>query len=141
MKRKLNKERVIAVGAVILLLATLIGAFSLYKNGISLKTSLNDERLKTEMMLSEKLALQKEIDNFRTQINSLNGKNADMDKLLAQTTKKLNDKQAELNKIVKDNSNIALLKKQIQDFDRMKKDFENDALALNETIRRLNKEN
>lgn len=124
-----------------LLIATLIGTFSFYRNGISLQTSLNDERLKTEMMLSEKLALQKEIDNFRAQINSLNGKNTELDKLLAQATKKLNDKQAELNKIVKDNSNIALLNKQIEGLNKMKRDFENDIMALNERISKLNKEN
>lgn len=141
MKKKLNKEKVIAVAAVVLLLATLIGTFSLYNSGKSLKNSLNDEKLKTEIMLSEKLALQKEIDNFRNQINSLNGKNADLDKLLAQATKKLNEKQAELNKIVKDNSNIASLKKQIEELNKLKQDFENEMLAMNEKIRKLSKEN
>ncbi|PKP50112.1 MAG: hypothetical protein CVT92_14670 [Bacteroidetes bacterium HGW-Bacteroidetes-1] len=141
MKTKLNKEKIIAGSAVVLLLVILIGTFSLYNNGKSLKSNLNSEKLKTEMMLSERLALQKEINNFRTQINSLIGKNTELDKLLAQTTKKLNNKQAEMNKIVKDNSNIALLKTQIEDLNRMKKDFENEVLTMNETIQRLNNEN
>lgn len=140
MKKKLSKERMIATGAVIFLILALIGTGLFYNSNKSLTKNLNNERLKSEMMLSEKLALQKEIEIFRNQINSLSGKNSELDKLLAETSKKLSEKEAQLSRIVRENGNIKTLKKELSDLNQMKKDFESQVLALNESIRKLNSE-
>jgi chromosome segregation ATPase len=92
------------------------------------------------MILSEKLVLQKDIETFRSQINSLSGKNSELDKMLAETSKKLSEKEGQLNRIVRENGNIKSLRKQVAEVEQLKKDFENQALALNESIRKLNSE-
>lgn len=140
MKKKLSKDRMIAAGAVIFLIAAIIGTSLFYNSNKSLTKNLNNEKLKSEMMLSEKLALQKEIETFINQINSLSGKNSELDKLLAETSKKLSEKEAQLSRIVRENGNIKTLKKELADLNQMKKDFESQVFALNESIRKLNSE-
>ncbi|MBA4410728.1 MAG: hypothetical protein Q8S54_10655 [Bacteroidota bacterium] len=125
---------------VVLLIAAIIGTGLFYSSNRSLTKNLNTEKLKSEMMLSEKLELQKEIENFKNQINSLTGRNADLDKLLAETSQKLSEKEAQLNRIVRENGNIKTLKKELAELAQLKKDFENQVAALNETIQKLNKE-
>ncbi|HAQ19312.1 MAG TPA: hypothetical protein DCR40_08795 [Prolixibacteraceae bacterium] len=126
---------------VLILIAALIGTGIFYSSNKSLTKSLNDEKLKTEMILSEKLALQKEIENYNNHINSLNNRNADLGILLAETSQKLIEKEAQLSRIVRENGNIKTLKKDLADLTQIKKDFENQVAALNESIRKLNKEN
>ncbi len=126
--------------AVLILIAALIGTGLFYSANRSITKDLNNEKLKSELMLSEKLALQKEIEDFRNQINSLTSKNADLDKLLAETSQKLSEKEAQLNRIGRENGNIKTLKKQLAVLTQMKKDFESQVLALNETIQKLNAE-
>ncbi len=138
--KTIKKEQFIAGGAVILLIAALIGTGIFYSANKSLSKNLNNEKLKTEMMLSEQLALQKEMETFRNRINSLNGLNAELNKVLAVTSQKLSEKEAEMNKIVRENGNIKTLKKQLAELTQMKKDFEGQVLALNQTIQKLNNE-
>jgi predicted nucleic acid-binding Zn-ribbon protein len=137
---KMKREKIIAYSAVVLLMLALIGTGYYYSGNNSLSKNLNEEKLKTERMLSEKLALQKEIETYTNQINSLTGKNAELDKILAETNQKLSEKEAALNKIVRDNGNLKTLKKEIAELTQLKKEFEGQILALNETILKLNKE-
>lgn len=140
MKTIEQRERKIAAIAVIILIAGLISTGIFFTINRSQLKNLNSEKLKSEMMLSEKLALQKEIESFRTQINSLSGKNTELDKLLAETSQKLSEKEAQLSRIVRENGNVKTLKKELADLNQMKKDYESQVLALNETIRKLNSE-
>jgi predicted nucleic acid-binding Zn-ribbon protein len=140
MKTILTKENRITAGVVVLLIMALIATGIYYSSNKSLTKNLNSEKLKSEMMLSEKLALQKEIDTFKNRINSLSGKNAELDKLLAETSLKLSEKEAQLNRIARENGNIKQLKKQLAEVEQMKKDFDSQVLALNEEIQKLNKE-
>ncbi|MDP2336447.1 MAG: hypothetical protein Q8N05_08370 [Bacteroidota bacterium] len=138
--KTIKKEKLITGGAVIILIVALIGAGLFYNSNRSLTKNLNNEKLKSEMMLSEKLALQKEIETFKSQINSLSGKNTELDGLLAQTSQKLSEKEAQLSRIVRENGNIKTLKKELAELSQMKKDFESQVLALNESIEKLNAE-
>ncbi len=140
MKTIEQRERRITAIAVIILIAGLISTGIFYTVNRSQSKNLNDEKLKSEMMLSEKLALQKEIESFKTQVNSLTGKNTELDKLLAETSQKLIEKEAQLSRVVRENGNIKTLKKELADLNQMKKDFESQVLALNESIRKLNSE-
>ena len=135
--KTIEKEKLIAGGAVIFLIVALIATGVFYNSNKSLTKDLNTEKLKSEMMLSQKLELQKEIEAFKTKVNSLNGKNAELDKFLTSTTQKLMDKEAELKKIKRENGNIKQLKKQLADLADMKKDFESQVAVLNESIQKL----
>lgn len=136
-----SEKRITAI-AVLILIAALIGNILLFTANRSLTKDLNTEKLQTELMLSEKLALQKEIETFRNQIHSLSGKNAELDKLLAETSQKLSEKEAQYNEIVRENKNIKKLKKQLAlaELEQMKKEFESQVLALNGEIAKMNLE-
>ncbi len=140
MKTTIEKGKMISITALVLLIFALIGIGVYYSANKSLSKNLNDEKLKTEMMLSEKLALQKEIETFRNRINSLDGQNADLNKVLATTSQKLSEKEAALNRIVRENGNIKNLKKEIAELTKMKKDFESQVFALKESNQNLNNE-
>ncbi len=140
MKTIEQREKRITAIAVLILIAALIGSGLFYSTNRSITKDLNNEKLKSEMMLSEKLALQKEIETFKTQVNSLSGKNSELDKLLAETNGKLSEKEAQLSRIIRENGNIKSLKKQLAELEQLKKDFENQVLALNESIKKLNSE-
>lgn len=138
--KTIAKEKLIAGGAVVLLIVALIGTGIYYSSNKSLTKNLNSEKLKSEMMLSEKLELQKEMEAFKNRISALMGRNSELDQFLTSTTQKLLDKQAELNRIKRENGNIKQLKKELADLGQMKKDFESQLLALNESIQKLNAE-
>ena len=82
--------------AVLILIAALIGT-GLYSANRSITKGLNN-KLKSELMLSKSLPFRKKL-KFRNQINSLTSKNADLDKLLAETSQKLSEKEAQLNRM------------------------------------------
>ena len=140
METNIKKERAIAAGSVIFLLASLIGTGVFYNSTLSLKKNLNEEKLKTELMLSEKLNFEKDIVSFKTELNDYKGKNEELDKVLASTQKMLEEKEAMVKSITSENANVKSLKKQIADFNKLKKDFESQASVLNESIKKLNSE-
>lgn len=140
MKTTFKKETLIAAGSIIFMLMSLVGTGIFYNANKSLKKSLDMEVLNSEMILSEKLQFQKEIDGFRVKIKELMGKNKDLDKILAETTRKLNEKEEALNLIVRENGNIKSLKKQMAELTQMKKDMESQMLSLNESVQKLTKD-
>lgn len=140
MKTIEQREKRITSIAVLILIAALIGTGLFFTANRSLTKDLNNEKLKTEMMLSEKLALQKEIESFKTQINSLSGQNAELNKVLAETRQKLSEKETQFNKLVHENGNIKSLKKQVAELEQMKKDFESQVQTLNNEIKKMNDE-
>lgn len=140
MKTTMTKEKMIAIGAGILLFVSLIGTGLFYNSGKTLTKNLNDEKLKSEMMLSEKLLLQKDFDMFKNRLTALNGQNEELNKILAETMQKLSEKEAALNRISRENGKVKTLTAQLSDLKQMKKDFESQVLALNESVQKLNME-
>lgn len=136
----MKREKSIITAAVILLLAAILGIGYFYSANKSITSILNKERLYGEKTLSEKLALEKDIDAFKTKINAMSGKNDELDKMLAATNQKLSDKENEIRRIYRENGNIKALKKEIAELTQLKKDFELQAASLNEMIKSLNKE-
>jgi len=136
----MKSEKKITAIVVFILIAALIATGIFYTSNKSTTKNLNAEKLKSEMLLSEKLALQKEIESFKNQINSLVGKNTELDKLLAETSQKLSEKEAQLGRIARENGNIKVLKKQIAELEQLKKDFENQVITLNQEIKKMDEE-
>ncbi|PKP45566.1 MAG: hypothetical protein CVT95_08470 [Bacteroidetes bacterium HGW-Bacteroidetes-12] len=139
----LKKEKTIALVALIFAIVSLISSGIFYNNNKTLKNNLHAEKISAENMLSEKLALQKEIELFKNQMNALKGKNQELNNLIASSNKKLIEKEATLNKIVRQNGNgnSKQLKKQIAELQQLKKDFELSVMALNGNIKKLTNDN
>ncbi len=140
MKTKSTKENIIAVSAIILLVMSVIGTGVYYNSNNFLNKSLHDEKLKSELILSEKLSLQKEIEKFQSDINSLKGKNEELDKLLYVTSSKLTEKENRIENLNKDNSSLQNIRKQLKELNRLKLEFEEKYLGMERTVANLNKE-
>jgi predicted nuclease with TOPRIM domain len=103
--------------------------------------SLNEEKLKSEALLSEKLQLQKEIDKYKKEIASLMGVNTNLDNLLAQAKDNLSQKEAQLNQIKRSNGSISELNRQIAELKALKSGLDSQIASLNGEISKLRDEN
>lgn len=140
MKNMVQNPKVIAGTVTFLLAIALVGLISFYEANQSLEAGLNDEKLKSERILSEKLSLEKEIAKLKQSITSLQGRNADLDKTLSKTSAKIAEKERELNKISKENASLKQYKQQYADLQKIKNDLESQVLALNNALTAANKE-
>jgi len=136
-----NKRKIAITGALAVLLVSFIVSAVYFNKNRSLGKDLDNEKLKSELTLSEKLLAEKEVASLRNQLASLKGTNAEIDKILAETTKKLNDKEAELLKIQRENSKVKSLKKQLDEIAQLKNDLEKQLNAVNANLARVNSEN
>jgi len=132
---KIRKE--IVAGAIILLLLSCIGAGIYYNNNRLLSDDLNNEKLRSEMLLAERLAIQKEVESFRFDIASLSGKNKELDNMLADAGKKLNEKE---NEIFNEKGKNAKMRKHLNELNQMKSDFESKVLSLTDNINKMDRE-
>ncbi len=141
MKTYSVKEKTIAgIAAVILLSAVIASAYYISTNS-SLKSGLNSERLKSESLLSEKLALDKEINQLKEDISSLSGKNAQTDKLLVEAQIQLEEKEKVMAGLRKENATTKNLKKELAEIKEMKENLLRQVEALNSQNKTLAAEN
>jgi hypothetical protein len=135
-------KKIAAIVALIILFAAVFTAVYFVSRNVELKRGQNTEKLKNETLLSEKLALDKEIIQFKDEISLLNGKNAQTDKLLAETRLKLSEKEQAIARLQKENATVKGLKKQLADLREMHEDFMHQITVLkmqNETMESENK--
>ncbi|ELR71561.1 hypothetical protein C900_02476 [Fulvivirga imtechensis AK7] len=135
---KTSKEKIIA-GVVTAMFFTALGFALFYSaDNKALNENLKNEKLKSEKMLSQKLALNKDIDKLKSEIQSYQGKNKQLDGKLADLYAKLTAKENELNALMKQRSlNESKLKKQISDLNDYKKQLQNEISGLNESLEDL----
>lgn len=103
--------------------------------------ALNEEKLKSEALLSEKLQLQKEIDKYKKEIASLMGVNTNLDQLLAGARASLAEKEAQLSQIKRSNGSIAELNRQIAELKAIRNGLDSQIASLNSEISKLKDEN
>lgn len=140
MKTAINNNKA-TIGIGVLLIASLIGTGSLYLSNQSIKNNLKEERLKNELMLSEKLSLNKAIQDYNFKINTLINTNEELENRIEKTTKELAIKEAEATKLSRENNKVKSLKKQLAELNTLKKENETKILALKETINKLKSDN
>ncbi len=138
MKTKLKNEKLIVTGSLVLLFLTLAGIGFYFASNKKLTKDLNNEKLRSEMILSEKVSLDKEILYFKNQLSALKGTNHEMDQIIAQISQKLTLKESELSKIKRENGSIKSLKKQLDEIGKLKIDLDTQVAALNESVKKLN---
>lgn len=141
MNATINKQKMMVAGSMILLVISLSISGLYFGKHRTAVTGLNSEKLRNELILSEKLLLDKEIVGLKAQLQGLKGTNAELDKVLAETGRKLSEKEAELKKIKRENGNVKSLKAQLADVTRLKNELEGQIAAINGNINKLNSEN
>ncbi len=134
-----SRESRVAIGVTLLFLLAMGFAIFYFSDGRNLKKDLASEKVKSEKMLSEKLALSKELDKLKNEIDSYKGKNASLDKSLADLKSKLQKKEAEFNRMAANSS--PNYKKQFQELQAIKADLDKTLARLNEELSALQSEN
>ncbi len=142
METKVKKTQVIA-GTItaILFLSLISGMYYQYQSKIEAINCLAQEKLKAESLLSEKLQLQKDIVDFRSQIDKLTGKNKDLDALLSKTKSDLDQKEKQVKSLIAENGTVKSLKKQLAEMKQIKTNLEKQMDDLNLAMNKLRKEN
>jgi chromosome condensin MukBEF ATPase and DNA-binding subunit MukB len=136
MKAKINKERMIAAGTTALLVISLIATGLYYRSNQSLQGNLDKEKLKSESLLSEKLALSKEAEKLKADIESWKGKSAETDRLLNEALAQVGKLERTVSALNRDNANLARVKKELADLKQIRQDLEARLQALDEENRR-----
>jgi len=138
--KKAKKESVIAAGAIILLIMSLVWTGYLYNSNRALTGSLIKEMLESEQAMNESRGFLGDIERFKTQINSLNGQNRDLESFLKESMVKINLKEAEITKLWEAKSSTQKLRKELAELNGMRRDFETNASEMKEAIKKLNQE-
>ncbi|MFH1001231.1 MAG: hypothetical protein V1783_10385 [Bacteroidota bacterium] len=141
MDTPLKKQKTISTAAIILFIAALIGLGVVLKWNSGLKTDLNDNRLKSEALLSEKLSLQKDLEKFNKEIEILNAANLKLNQSLNDAKQQLAQKEAEIKAAKNDKSKLKSLEKQLAELKKGKTELENQIAKLNQNITQLKIDN
>lgn len=139
--KTIGKEKLVAGGLTVLLIAAVITGSILFNSNLSLKSSLSDSKQQNEALTNEKANLYKAINEFKAEIEGLKGKNSDLDKILAETQRKLSDKEKALAGIKRDNASIKNLRKELADLNAMKSELQKQIDALTAQNSSLTAEN
>jgi chromosome segregation ATPase len=141
MTTKFEKSKVIAGVATFLLFGSIIMTGIVSNKNANLKTGLNDEKIKSETLLSGKLSLEKEIQKMRSEMASLSGRNETLDKSLVDVNKKLNAKEAEIKRMSAENAQAKNIKKQMADLQQIRNELDQKIANMEKTINGLRTEN
>ncbi len=134
-----NKIKIAAIIAALLLLISLGGVVMLNRQNKTLHAHADAEHLKAENLLSEKLALEKQIKDFRSEMKTVKGKNEELDRYLSEAQRKLGEKEAAIAKLSKENANTkAILKKENDEIKKMRKELYAQIDQLNTHNKKLN---
>lgn len=129
----MKKDRNIKIAAVVitlLLFAAFAGIAMLSTSNRGLEKNLNAERLRSESLLSEKLQLDKQIKNFKSDISLLEGRNKDLDQWLAETKNKLAQQESSLSALTKENAGLKGFRKENEKLQKLKDELNNKLASL-----------
>lgn len=137
----IKSPKAIAVVTTALFLASLLWLMNTTRMNGSLEANLQKEKVRTESLLSEKLLLEKDIQKMKDQLASMRGKNEDLDKLYAATSSKLQQQEADYNRMKRENASLAQIKKQKQELIALKSELENELQRLKTSYAELENKN
>ncbi|MFO7614969.1 MAG: hypothetical protein R6W71_10050 [Bacteroidales bacterium] len=140
MKTRMSKEKIIAATTTALLVVSLIGTGVYYRSNNTLKGGMKEEKLKSESLLSEKLALSKEAEKLKNDIQSWKGKSEQADRLLAEALDKVAGLENTVRGLRKENATLASVKKELSEVKQIRKDLEDQLAALDQQNRKKSKE-
>ncbi len=86
MKSRIIQQKLISAIVVVLFAASMTITVVYHQSNHALKSGLKEEKLKSESLLSEKLALAKELEKLKTDIPIGMGKSPKTDRLLEEAT-------------------------------------------------------
>lgn len=108
----LKSPKAIAALSTTLFFASLFWIMDTRQINGSLQQGLEKQRLASEELLSEKLLLEKDIQKIKEQLRKVTGENSNLTTVVNATQAKLDRQEAEFNRMKKENTSLAQLKKQ-----------------------------
>lgn len=138
---KFKSSKAIAMVTTALFIGSLFWLMNTKRVNNSLEAGLQNEKLKSETMLSEKLLLEKEIQKFKDDLADLKNDNKGLDDLVKSTSAKLRSQESEYNRMKKENVSLGQLKKQRQELQALKNQLENELTAMRTSYAELEAKN
>lgn len=127
---KLKSPKTIAAVTTALFVASLFWLMNTKHINSSLEAGLQDQKLKSEALLSEKLLLEKDIQKMKDQLFALKGQNLDLDNLVKNASSKLENQESEYNRMRKENASLLQIKKQREELAALRHQLENELQNL-----------
>jgi len=124
--------------SIVLLLLTLTWGIYQMRVNSSIQNSLNEQKLLSETNLSAKLALEKELDKIKTQMNALELEREDLDNKFRGAEKKFNDGQLEVARARKESQDN---RKKYAQLGEQKRKVERELEMLKNSLQQLQYEN
>lgn len=141
MKALVKNEKLVATIATVLFFVSIIGTTYYYDKSKKLNKGIQEEQLKNELALSEKLSLEKEIANMKLDLLFWKGKNESLDKDIITLNQKLTQKENELKNITWEKGQVKKLNKQLTEIKNAKNDLTTEMNLLLSKISKFEKEN
>jgi len=122
-----SRNTILRIGVVILILLLLGFVYALVRNNKN-KQNLNSEKLVTERLLSEKTAIQSELDKLQSEIAGLREQSNATSKLLTETETKLSDAEKRMKSLSGQYARKS--KAYEEEFNKQKAEFEKEYSSL-----------
>jgi len=155
MKTQMNLKKVALVLLAVVALISILFFTTSYNKQNELRRVADNERLKSEAMLAEKLMTQKDLDKAMNDLADLNQKRSQLEQEINDLNQKINSRDASIRNLRKENEQLESLKKNLAEMisksEKMKNEMDymaekidnltNDKQNLENTISSLKKEN
>ena len=138
MKTQINKKQIslISLTAAFMILAGIVYYFNR-----SLKNDLNQEKIRSETLLSEKLNLEKSITGLKKDLTAMTGRNEELDRIVKKTSAQLATKESEVKKLMAENASLAEVRRKNAELEAMRWKLEEEISNLNMSMEQLIAEN
>jgi hypothetical protein len=137
----LKNSKAIAMVTTALFIGSLFWLMNTKRVNSSLETGLENERLKAEEILSEKLLLEKDLMKIKGELLKLEGTNAEQGHLVQNLSEQLANQEAEYNRMKKQNISLHQIKKQRQDLIALHGQLENELQSVKLSYAQLEAKN
>ena len=136
-----KSSKAVALVSTALMVASIFWLMNAKSVNTTLEAGLQNEKLKSEQLLSEKLHLEKEIEKFKEQLLRLKEQNLDFDEAVKSVTSKLQLQEADYTRMKKENNSLGQLRKQKQDLLTLLAELENELTHLKSSSAALESKN
>jgi peptidoglycan hydrolase CwlO-like protein len=106
--------------------AVILVSIWFFMNHRILNNRLDDEKVRSEALLSETLELQKSIDQFKKDLRSWQGKSEKLDQALKETGEKLASKEMQIKKLTAENASLTEIRKKYSELDDLRRKLESE---------------
>ena len=138
MKTNISKQTVIT--ATILIVAVIASGLLIHSKA-KIKNQLANEMRKSEVLLSEKLSLNKAIKNYQADVAELKNKSKGLSKLIAEANRNIENKNAEISALTSSNNSLKSYKEKYADLEKLQQQLSDELLQNKNWLARVNAEN